>query len=236
MSEPEDLWKEWKKRPTPDSLSHVVGAFDGLANSAISGNKSVNQSLLKSKARLLTVDAIKSYDPSQGTKLSTHVYNHLRPLNRSAKDMTEIAPMSRYYGEEAAKMIGMIKGFTEQNGREPDDMEIRDSLGISNRRLEKLNKIVKYEVPESQLVGDVEQEDDEDSSRLNLWTDYVYNDLGSTDRKILDMKLGRNGHPVHSNDQIATKLNLSPVDISNRSGKIAKSIIDGVNSHERILE
>ena len=235
-NDPEQLWKDWKKRPTPENLTRVVKSFDGLAASSAGSNKTVNQSLLKSKARLLTSEAVKTYDPAQGTKLSTHVYNHLRPLSREAKDMTEIAPMSRYYGEEAGKMISMMQGFQEQHGREPDDSEIRDSLGFSQRRFEKLNKIVKYEVPESQLVGDMEdQEDDSDANRLNLWTEYVYNDLDHHGRKIMDMKFGRNGHPMMSNDEISKKLNLSPAEVSNRTAKMAKSILDGVNSREKTI-
>lgn len=235
LNSPESLWKEWKSRPTPENLSRAVKSFDHLAMNAVGQQKSVNPALLKSKARLLTAEAIKTYDPSMGTRLSTHVYNYLRPLNRSAKDMTEIAPMSRYYGDESAKLISFVQSFAEQNGREPDDLEIRDNLGMSEVRLNKLNKAIKYEVPESQIVGGIENDAGEESERLNLWTDYVYNDLDSTSRKIMDMKLGRHGRDQMSNDEIAQKLGLSPLDVSNRAAKIAKSILDGVNTKEREL-
>lgn len=233
VSSPDALWKEWKARPTRENLSRAVKGFEGMARSALGQQKSVNQSLLRSKARILTAEAIKSYDPSRGAGLSTHVYNYLRPLNRSAKDMTEIAPMSRYYGDESAKMIGFVQSFAEENGREPDDVEIRDALGISGARLKNLNQMIKYEVPESQVVGGVEDDEDENSDRLNLWTDYVYNDLDPVGRKILDMKLGRNGRQPMSNEEIAVSLKISPVDVSNRAATIAKSIVDGVNTSEK---
>lgn len=233
LKSPESFWKEWKARPTPENLSRAVKSFDRLAMSAAGQQKSINPALLKSKARLLTAEAIKSYDPSMGTHLSTHVYNYLRPLNRSAKDMTEIAPMSRYYGDESAKLIGFVQGFTEQNGREPDDLEIRDGLGMSGTRLKKLNNVIKYEVPESQVVGGIENDASEDSERLSLWTDYVYNDLDSVGRKIIDMKLGRNGRTQMSNEEIAAKLKMSPVEVSNRASKIAGSILQGVNIKQK---
>lgn len=233
LNSPEALWKEWKSRPSPENLSRAVKAFDRLAMNAVGQQKSVNPALLKSRARLLTSEAIKSYDPSMGTHLSTHVYNYLRPLNRSAKDMTEIAPMSRYYGDESAKLISFVQGFTEENGREPDDLEIRDNLGMSEVRLKKLNKAIKYEVPESQIVGGIENDEGEDSERLNLWTDYIYNDLDSTGRKIMDFKLGRNGREPMSNDDIAAKLGISPVEVSNRAAKIAGSILEGMNTKEK---
>ena len=230
-------WSAWSQKPTSNNLMSVVNGFDGLMNTSIGQQKNVNRSMLKSRAKLLTIDAIKTFDPSSGANLSTHVYNYLRPINRESKDMTEIAPMSRHYSDESAKMINAVTSFAEDNGREPDDSEIRDMLGISQKRLEKLNKIVKYEIPESQIVGGMEDEDvDEQSNKLNLWTDYVYHDLGTKDKKILDFKLGRSGHPEMSNEEIAVKLQTSPMEISNRSAYIAVKILEGMNTKEKIIQ
>jgi DNA-directed RNA polymerase specialized sigma subunit len=233
--DPHKYWEEWNKNPTKENLTKTVKLFDNLINSNISQQKSVNPLLLKSKAKLLVAQAVQSYSPAEGAKLSTHVYNYLRPLNREAKDMLEVSPVSRHYNEEAAKYINFVNEFSSENGREPDDTEIMDNLGINQRKLEKINNFIKYEVPESQIVGGVEELEDEESNRLNLWTDYVYNDLDSFGKKILDYKLGRNGHEQMSNDEIAIKLNISPVDVSIRSAKIAQKILDGVNSRERTI-
>jgi DNA-directed RNA polymerase specialized sigma subunit len=230
-------WSNWRKNPSSSNLMSTVDGFDGLINTSIGQQKNINRSLLKGRAKLLTIDAIKTFDPSSGANLTTHVYNYLRPINRESKDMVEIAPVSRHYSDESAKMINAISSFSEENGREPDDSEIRDMLGISQKRLEKLNKIVKYEIPESQIVGGMEDEDvDEQSNKLNLWTDYVYHDLGTRDKKILDFKLGRSGHPEMSNEEIALKLNTSPMEISNRSANIAKKILDGMNTREKTIK
>jgi DNA-directed RNA polymerase specialized sigma subunit len=236
LSTPEQYWDNWSKNPNPENLIKTVKQFDGLVDSSISSQTSVNRSLLKSKAKFLVADAIKTYDPSKGTKLSTHVYNYLRPLQRTAKDMTEVSPLSRYYSDEAAQFVKFNQSFLEEYGREPDDTEIMDGLGINEKRLSKLNKLVKYEIPEGQLLGEISQDaEDKDSDKLNLWTEYVYNDLNSTDKKILNYKLGKNGHPALSNEEIAIKLNLNPVDISLRSQKIAEKILAGVNTKEKNL-
>jgi DNA-directed RNA polymerase specialized sigma subunit len=235
LNTPENYWEGWKKNPSQENLSRAVKQFDGLIDSSISSQNSINRTLLRSKAKLLAVDAIKTFDPSKGTKLSTHVYNHLRPIQRSAKDMVEISPLSRYYSDEAAQFIKFNQSFLEENGREPDDTEIMDGLGVSSKKLTKLNKLVKYEIPEGQLVGSIEQEDDKESEKLNLWTEYVYNDLNTLDKKILDYKMGRNGHMSLSNEDIAIKLNLNPVDVSVRSQRIAERILNGVNTKEKTI-
>jgi len=235
LETPEKYWENWRKDPSPQNLSNAVRQFNGLIDSSISSQSTVNKSLLKSKAKILAADAIKTYDPSKGTKLSTHVYNYLRPIQRSARDMTEVSPLSRYYSDEAAQFVKFNQDFLEENGREADDSEIMDGLGINTKRLAKLNKLVKYEVPEGQLVGSIEQEEDKGSENLNLWTEYVYNDLNTLDKKILDYKIGRNGHPTLSNEDIAAKLKIGPVDVSIRSQKIAEKILNGVNTKEKTI-
>ncbi len=236
LNTPEQYWDNWNKSQNPENLIKAVKQFDGLVDSSIASQTSVNRSLLKSKAKFLVADAIKTYDPSKGTKLSTHVYNYLRPIQRTAKDMTEVSPLSRYYSDEAAQFVKFNQSFLEEYGREPDDTEIMDGLGINEKRLSKLNKLVKYEIPEGQLLGEISQDsEDKDSDKLNLWTEYVYNDLNSIDKKILNYKLGKNGHPTLSNEEIAAKLNLNPVDISLRSQRIAEKILAGVNTKEKSL-
>ena len=75
-------WSNWKQKPSSDNLMSVVNGFDGLMNTSVGQQKNVNRSLLKGRAKLLTIDAIKTFDPLSGANLTTHVYNYLRPLNR----------------------------------------------------------------------------------------------------------------------------------------------------------
>jgi DNA-directed RNA polymerase specialized sigma subunit len=233
--DPEKYWSEWKKNPSSQNLLAAVKSFDGLIKTSIGQQKNINPTLLKSKAKILVSQAVKTYSPAEGTRLSTHVYNYLRPLNREAKNMIEVSPLSRHFSDESGRYINFINEFSQENGREPDDSEIMDNLGINRAKLSKINKSIKYEIPESQLVGGIESDEDEESNRLNLWTDYVYNDLDTFGKKILDCKLGRNGNPVMSNDEIAQKLKLSASEVSIRSSKIAEKILNGVNSREKIL-
>jgi len=231
-----NLWEQWRKHPTPQNMGKIVESFSSMIGSVASQNKGVNQSLLRGRGKRLVIDAVKSYDPNSGSKLSTHVYNYLRPMNRQAKALTEIAPLSRHHGDQAASFVRFIQDFSEENGREPDNSEIQDALGLSKRRLEAMNRFVKYEVPEGQLVGDVDQdEQDKDMARLDLWSDYVYHDLTSIDKKIMDFKMGRNGEAQLGNEEIAHKLKLSPMEVSVRAGKIAQKILDGSSTPERMV-
>lgn len=235
---PEQLWNSWKANPNQIGLASVVKGFEPVIESSITQHKGqVNHTLLRSKARLLVADAVKSYDPKMGTNINTHVYNYLKPLNRTAKSMVEVAPLSRHQDEETARYIRAISDFNEEYGREPDDVELQEKLGIGSKQIAKLNSMIKYEIPEGQLVGDFSSEEDNDpeADKISLWTEYVYHDLEPLGRKIMDMKLGRNGHPQMTSDQIAQKLNLSPVEVSNRSAQIAQKVLDGIKIRERTL-
>lgn len=236
---PDKLFTDWKKTPNQYNLAQVVKSFDPIVESSIASHKGqVNHTLMRSKARLLVADAVKSYDPKMGTNISTHIYNYLKPLNRTAKSMVEVAPLSRHQDEEAARYVRAVSDYNEEYGREPDDAELQDILGVGRKQLARLHSSIKYEIPEGQIVGDFSNDspdDDPESGRLNLWTEYVYHDLDHVGRKILDMKLGRNGHPQMSNDDIAVRMKMSPVEVSNRSSQIAQKILDGIKTRERVI-
>jgi hypothetical protein len=50
--------------------------------------------------------------------------------------------------------------------------------------------------------------------------DFVYDDLGPTDKLIMDLTLGRNGRRKVSTAEIAQKLRMTPGAISQRAAKI----------------
>jgi hypothetical protein len=105
-----------------------------------------------------------------------------------------------------------------------------DGLGMTPKQLKLVNSIVKYEIPEAQLENyDFEDPQSEYSHKLNLWSEYVYNDLSPKGKKIMDMKMGRNGHPPMTNVEVAQRLGIPQKEVAMYSELIARSILDGIN-------
>ena len=228
----EHAWEQWKKQPTKQNLYTAVSMLekdiDGFANSFAS---SVNKGTVKSKAKLYAIEAVKTYDPSMGATLKTHFYNHIRPLAREAKGLTESMALSKHHETNANKYINFVRDFNGEYGREPDDTEISDALKLSPSQLKKMTSIVKYELPESSMDSfNFENKNQEHNSRVDMWTEYVYHDLAPEGKKIMDMKLGRNGHPIMGNIDIAKVLKISPQAVNRQTESIAKKIMEGVRA------
>ena len=233
---PEYYWYQWKKHPTPENMR---GAVDSLSteikNFSNSYSTSLNPSIVRGKAKMLAVEAIKTYDPKMGSALKTHFFNHIRPLARQIKGITESSALTKHYETNVNRYVNFVRDFIGEHGREPDDSEIMDALMITPRQLSVLNKASKYEIPEGQIEDfNFENKSMQHEAKIDAWTEYVYHDLSPMGKKIMDMKLGRHGRDPMSNIEIAQKLGLSPKEVTQYTENISKKILEGVQSREKI--
>lgn len=223
-------WNQWRDNPTPENLSSVLKVVQPTLDSAARRYPHINPAILGGEAKRLAVQAIKSYEPGAGASLTTHVFNHLRPLSRYSQTVTKAINVPRGAREGYAAYLGAKRDFMEENNREPHDAELMDILGVNRQKLTRLHQLGTYEFPEGQLENspDVTNQDDR---RLDLWADYVYHDLPDRDKMIMDLKMGRNGQQTLDSTAIAAKMGLHPSYINRRAQEIGQRILDGVDSH-----
>ena len=117
--------------------------------------------------------------------------------------------------------------------REPSTQEIADHTGISTRRLQKI-KSFHQPLAEGSLTHEGDDSGDspgEVASHIpgahradDAWLSFVYDDLGPTDKLIMDMTLGRNGKRKSATQDIARKLNVSSGAVSQRAAKIQQML------------
>lgn len=228
---PVSSWEMWRKSPSPASMSAVIRSVEPVIKSSVRRYPGVSENLLRGEAKRLTVQAVKTFDPAQGTTLSTHVFNHLRPLARFSEKATKAISVPRDLKADVGKFVRARKDFEEENGREPSDGEIQDILGINSKRLGKLNAGSFFEMPEGQMEGAMDVIPEE-SARLNLHVDYVYHDLAPRDKLIMDYRMGRNGRPVKEANEIAQILKMDPSHVRKRANMISSRILEGLNDHD----
>jgi len=221
-------WDMWKKSPSPASMSAVIHSIEPVISGAISRYPGISPGLMRGEAKRLAVQAVKSFDPSAGASLATHTFGHLRSLGRFAERATKVVQVPRDFRTEVASFVKAKQDFTESEGREPSDSEMQDLLGIDKKRLRRLTAGAFYELPEGQVEGDINVEDD--SPELSLWTDYVYHDLPERDKTIMDHRLGRNGRKMLEPNEIAQVMGLDPSYVRKRTKAISNRILEGLNS------
>lgn len=233
MLEPEFAphYNAWKTEPSPENTQHLVKALDPVLNSAIKSyaGSSIGSPTIKGKAKLIAINALKSYDPTRA-KLRTHMMSQLQGLRRASAKETQILSIPEQVAIELGKVNEATNFLTDRLGRPPSDAELADHTGLSLKRLHYIRGVrptyaegtianVRGDEGQSLYAPQVDQPDS-----YKAWEEFVYHDLEPIDQLIMEHSLGLHNKPVLSNQDIAKKLKVSPGAISQRKAKIQSKL------------
>lgn len=223
----------WKAAPGPDTTDRLLKAVNPIMNEAMRtyGGQSATSPLLRSKAKLLTLNALQRYDPSRA-KLRTHLITQLQGLRRHAAREEQAIRMPEQLMLDRRRMLSSENELRDRLGRDPSDTEIADHSGLSPRRMTHIR-----EIPSAFAEGTLTREGDEGASiwqpavkshssqgAWNTWLEIVHHDLDPIDQVILGHKTGLHGRPMLSNQAIAKKVKLSPGAVSQRANRIQEKL------------
>lgn len=212
----------WRRKPTPASSSAMLAKLQPVINRGlqtyIGSNVSPN---LRAKAKQLTLQALKTYDPTKA-KLSTHVINHLQGLRRASRRAQQVLQVPERVSYDQALVHEMTAQLRDEIGREPSAVELADATGLSVKRLQYLAQFQRP-VAEGSLNAMVNEEGESGGfspavvgSPTHIYLETLYHDLDGTNQKILEWSTGLHGSKILPNQVIAKKLNLSPGAVSQR--------------------
>lgn len=222
-------FQAWQSKPTPATTGALLKTLQPEIDRGIFAHVGQSNPLLKSRAKKMTLQALRSYDPTKA-RLGTHIVNQLQGLKRVSRQQTQILPMP----ERVTLNQGFIERakaeLAEELGREPNVDEISDRTGLSPKRINYVQKF-KYPVSEG-FFESMSQEDGDggfmpavDQRPTNSWHEFVYSDLDDTNKKIMEWTIGLHGSRPLSNQEIALKLRMTPGAVSQRKAKI-QQILD----------
>lgn len=219
----------WKADPTPDNLGKVVDDLESVIVREVYKYSGPSE-LLHAKAKEIVIEAIQSYDPSQGTQLSTWVTTQLQQLNRYGQQVRPVYN-PEVSAREAAELNTIVQRMTDELGREPTIEEIADEAGMTPAKVQRLQSQVVATVSEGQLYEDPETGMTnlpavDMPSLLGEAADVVYPTLDPIDKQIFDYSTGRYGGPPLSKQEIAEKLGMTTSAVSQRAKSIAQRILE----------
>jgi len=223
-----DLYEKWQRQPTPENMQVMLDALDPVITSEIQ-RFSGPQDLLKHKARVLTVKAVKNYKPESGANIKSWVVTQMQPLSRYSNQLKPV-----YTPEVAVQHAAEVNRLREQfildEQRNPTDDELADVSGLSVKRIQSLASKTPVIMPESNYDTGSDETVTTPAvstpSQLSTVEDVVYESLNDRDKAIHDFKVGRHGKPQLANQDIAKRLGISPAAVSQRSQQIAAQIAD----------
>lgn len=216
-------YDDWLKDQTPKRMAKVLEALDPVITSEASRYQGPVP-LMRTRAKVIAADAVRTYDPASGAKLRSWVTTNMQQLSRYSNRMRPIR-IPEEGGRRAAELARRTAELTEETGRQPTDEELADDIGVSPKRIAKLREMVPAFVSEGSL-GDTT--DDAENSTLPAISqsnqaaagaDVVRASLDERDGMIYDLKTGG-----LSNMAIAARLGVSPAFVSQRSADIAKRV------------
>ena len=216
------LYDEYRKAPSPDRLYDVVKSLSPVIEYNLKSVHGERSPILRNKATIYAADAIKKFNPSQGTNLKTYVNSQLQTLRRDSRAMSQSVKVPERMQLELYAIQNAEMEFADKHGREPDLYELADASGFDPKKIEKLRNASLSQATEGAFDANASAvETTYDREAL----DYVYMDSGHLDKKILEYKLGYGGKkPLASNVEIAQKLKVDPSQISRRLFRMSKRI------------
>ena len=228
MSSYRDAYDKWVVNQTPENLAGVISAFAPTINSEIQRYEGPKP-LLRSRAKILAIKAIKTYNPMSGANLNSWVVSNLRQLSRYGQGLRDVK-VPELALRRAAEVSRVYNEMSSDLGRPPTDEELSDEIGISIKKLRRVREQAKASVVSSSF----DATDDSDSSSFDpgvvesrnvpFATEAVYMSLNDRDKKIYDMRTGSHGSPVYSATDIAKRLGVSSAAISQRADFIGSQI------------
>ena len=212
----------WERYQQGDesAAGELLDELDDTINKAVTAYAQGDQQM-KTQARILALDAVKTYDPSKGTQLSTYVYSQLQKLRRESAQRANLTRVSENTSIERNIILRQIREYQADNGVEPTTEQLANLTGLSTKRIDAVmnNKPV---VPESAAVspeGDNLAVSGRDRA-LDLYDRVIYDELDDTDKLIYEWTTGYGKGEVLDRAEIARRLGISTAAVSKRYSKI----------------
>lgn len=226
--EPEfaDAFNAWKASPSPTTNGGLIRAVKPVVDTAIK-SYGLSSPTLQGRAKQMTLQAMQTYDPNKG-KLRTHLLSQLQGLRRVSAQEQNIIALPEQVALDQKFLHDQENSLRDFLGRDPSDAEIADHTGISYKRLKYVRQfkppLASSHVSQPTADGDDYMEPGVEQigrdAAADAWQDFVYADLGTTDRVIMDYTLGRNGSPKLPSAEIARRLGITPSAVSQRTARI----------------
>lgn len=145
-----ELWRKWKDSgEKPEHLKPLLKLYEPVFGAKVRAWKAkfVPESAFKAELQSQFVKALRTYDPTRGAAINTHVECRLPKAKRYNNRYANLA----YIPEGQSGLIGKIQvaqnTLTDELGRAPTAEEIGDHIGETGKRVGTILKAVQKSIP-----------------------------------------------------------------------------------------
>ena len=216
---------DWRKSDyNPEQLRPLLKAYEPVINKRMAQWKApaVPEDAFRAELQQHFVTALKTYDPTKGAALPTHIENHLRKAQRYNMKYQNVG----YIPEAKASKIGAIdrtkNALTESLGRAPTYDEIAEELQMNPKHVQKIEAARVKAIKDSVFAEGDDPTEFQASQDKEILALLPYR-LTEKERLVFNHLYGLEGAPqIQSGNQLAKRLGMSPSDISRIRSSIYK--------------
>lgn len=236
-----ELWKTWKDSGhKPEHLDPLIDSFSNIINSRVSKFRTaeVPKAAVEQEHLNEFVRALKTYDPSKGTTLATHVLNILPKAGRFVANNQNFARISSNIGEKIGYFNSVKSELREKLGHEPDSHAIFEHLlenphkqlgRMSLKQINRFNKDQRKGLLEAgsnptELSGKVFSTSGLDPREEEV-VQLIYPQLSGDERAVYEYIYGVNGKPALSRGEIAKRMGWDGPKVSKVVEKIRNKVL-----------
>lgn len=220
-----DLWREWKDSgEDPAKLAPLLNSLDPFIKSRarihLGRVRMIPDSAILAEYRIQAVSALRTFDPSRGVLLSTHVGNHLQKAKRfvAANQNAARIPENRIY--KIQEYTVARDELSADLGRTPTDAELADKLNWREAEVARMDSELRndlvtqsFEIDPSVLMPSKEEE----IMRL-----FVH-ELDGEEEEVYRHTIGL-GRPQLGTGEIADKLGMQNYQVSRIKERLARRL------------
>ncbi len=222
----------WRADPSPKNSSALLQATAPVLDSALRSYGGSNPSpTLKSRAKLMALDAMKTYDPTRA-KLRTHLMVQLQGLRRHSARESQMVSLPERVGLDMHRLSQAENELRDELSRDPSDTELMEHTGLSLKRLQHIRQakpayaegFIHSRTASEENPGGMDPAVMAGAGDDAAWNEFVYHDVDPTDQLIMEHTLGLHGKPVLPKQEIARRAGISPAAISQRAARLQEKL------------
>lgn len=190
------LYDRWRKTGDKSYFQSLYKSMKPLiydAGKKASFGSNIPESAHRINAAQNFLNALKTYDPSKGTALQTHVYG---TVHQKAKRLNYLYQNLGHMPEPRAQSVGLYQNvhanLRAELNREPSAAELGDRMGWSLTQVTSLQKELQKDLA---LSGGTEEKAYFESNRDEELLQYLYFDLSNEEKVVFDYIYGKHGKP-----------------------------------------
>lgn len=219
-------WRAWSRDKSDTNTSALLRQIDPLIQREAGKWAGVlARPLLETEGKRLAMQAFKTYDPSRGAALGTHVVNQLQKMSRLSYANQNAArlPENKMLAFHAYHVAH--EGLADELGRAPTSDELADRLGWSMGRVAEFRRTAgRREMLESGGIAESGDAGLWDADVQDHLVDFIHHDLPPVQKSIFEHLTGYAGAERLTNQQIQRKLGLTQGAYSYQKGKLVDHI------------